>query len=142
MTRVLIALLAARVVTSFTGGAASIRPHRSALGAATMTKPEKSRLTEALPGIHLPGSSSILGAASETYLPTNAKVGMYVLSTIGKKATGPKMLNNGKDSLESWREVVASTATSFKGGVPKNYTTAESCMRCSSSLPFPPGPRT
>ena len=57
MTRILIALLAARVVTSFTGGAASIRPHRSELAAATMTKPEKSRLTEALPGIHLPGSS-------------------------------------------------------------------------------------
>ena len=110
MTRILIALLAARVVTSFTGGAASIRPHRSELAAATMTKPEKKRLTEALPGIHLPGSSSILGAAEETYLPTNVKVGKYLLSTACKKATGPKMLNNGKDSLESWREVVASTA--------------------------------
>ena len=34
MTRILIALLAARVVTSLTGGAASIRPHRSELAAA------------------------------------------------------------------------------------------------------------
>ena len=50
MTRILIALLAARVVTSFTGGAASIRPHRSELGAAiisgglgTITGMEKGR---------------------------------------------------------------------------------------------------
>ena len=69
MARILVALLAARVVTSFTGGAASIRPHRSELAAATMTKPEKKRLTEALPGIHLPGGSSVLDRAASAPSP-------------------------------------------------------------------------